>query len=265
VIIDCTINTDWSNDQVTTNGGTNLDQSPIIDDYHAISTSSAREAYTAWTDHRDVINAANYDIYANRDPTFIDILSYATTGSSISGMSVSVYDSHNNLVTSGYTPMTVEVNSGGTYTVDLDSYGSNQCTSAGDYPAVTSYSVASWGCQATINAPSDGSIVVNGYYGTNSGSSNNLQVSSADMNDNSLTGFYIQLQNSGGTQIGTGFTPVTFSSLGQGTYYVYANSYCNNHTLYSPNRWGDGTTGIKDTISLNYNTNIKVYYSTSSC
>jgi hypothetical protein len=199
----------------------------------------------------------------------ININSYDTSGGTLTGLAAYVYDSTNTLVASGYTPLTVGVANGGTYTVKIDSYGSDQCTSAGDYPAVTSYTVASWGCQATVSVPSTGSINVNGYYGTNSGSSNNLQVSSADLNDNSLTGFYIQLDNSGGTQIGTGYTTVTFTGLsGSGTTYkVYANSWCNSstHTDYTPSRWGDRTTGNEDTISMNYNTNIKVYYSTSSC
>jgi hypothetical protein len=70
-----------------------------------------------------------------------------------------------------------------------------------------------------------------------------------------------------GMQVGS--LRVTFSGLsGSGTTYkVYANSYCNSstHTNYTPSRLGDGTTGNEDTISMNYNTNIKVYYSTSSC
>jgi hypothetical protein len=205
---------------------------------------------------------------SSADPT-ININSYDTSGNTLTGLAAYVYDSGNNLVGSGYTPLSVGVATGGTYTVKIDGYGSDQCTSAGDYPAVTSYAIYSWGCQATVSVPSTGSITVNGYYGTNSGSSNNLQVSSADLNDNSLTGFYIQLDNSGGTQIGSGYTTVTFSGLsGSGTQYkVYANSWCNTstHTNYTPSRWGDGTTGNEDTISMNYNTNIKVYYSTSSC
>jgi uncharacterized protein YfaP (DUF2135 family) len=65
------------------------------------------------------------------------------------------------------------------------------------------------------------------------------------MNDNSLTGFYMQLDK-GGTQINQGYTPVIFSSLsGSGTQYVvYANSYCNPNTLTNNafTRWEDGTT-----------------------
>jgi hypothetical protein len=259
----CMSATQWSSTRVTNNGGTNLDGSSYVDDYHGIAGSKYIEAVTAWTDHRDS-TASNYDIYANIDPDMI-INAYDISGNALNGMAVSVYDSSNNLIGSGYTPYYLSgLPSTGTYIVDFDNYGSNHFTSAGDYPSVTGYTVASWGGQVTVNVQSVSSIYVNGYYGTNSGTSNTLAVASADMNDGTLTGFFIQLDQNG-QQINQGYTPVTFSSLSAGTYTVYANSYCNNHVLYSPNRWGDGTTGISDTISLNYNTNIKVYYSTSSC
>jgi hypothetical protein len=210
--------------------------------------------------------SAIYSTSCASDPG-IYISATDTSGNNLTGLAVSVYNSANQLVASGYTPLSVGVTTGGTYYVDYDNYGSNHLTSVGDYLSVTSYSInPSWGGQATISVPSTGSITVNGYYATNSGSSNNLQVSSADLNGNPLTGFYMQLDQNG-QQINQGYTPVTFSSLSAGTYKVYANSYCNTstHTNYTPSRWGDGTTGISDTISLNYNTNIKVYYSTSSC
>jgi hypothetical protein len=267
----CGSSTDWETTAITTQLSWNVDGLSTIGDYNGLTSSSTHEAHASWPDNRLYNSNSSLRVWMNTwtgDPD-IYIKTYDTSGNTLTGLAVSVYDSSNSLVASGYSPMLVGVPSGGAYTVDIDSYGSDQCTSSGDYPAVTSYSVASWGCQATVSVPSTGSVNVNGYYGTNSGSSNNLQVSSADLNDNSLTGFYIQLDNSGGTQIGSGYTTVTFSGLsGSGTQYkVYANSYCNSstHTNYTPSRWGDGTTGNEDTISLNYNTNIKVYYSTSSC
>lgn len=47
---------------------TNVDQDWIIDDYHGIATSPVRQAYTAWTDHREV-TAGDYDIRADRTTT----------------------------------------------------------------------------------------------------------------------------------------------------------------------------------------------------
>jgi hypothetical protein len=197
----------------------------------------------------------------------IQINAYDQSGNSLSGLQVSAYDSSNNLLQQGYTPLYVPVATGGTYYVDFDNYN-NHLTSIGDYPSVTSYSInTSWGGQATVNVPSSGNVTVNGYYATNSGTSNNLKVTSADMNDNSLTGFYMQL-GQGGTQINQGYTPVTFSSLsGSGTaYVVYANSYCNPTTLtnYAFTRWGDGTTTSGDTVNLYYDTSIKAYYTVTS-
>lgn len=267
----CTSSSNWVVTSITTQSSWNFDQSYSVGDYNGLTSSSTREAHTTWPDTRLYNGAQSFNIWGNRwtgDPE-ININAYDTSGNSLTGLAVYVYDSNNNLVANGFTPLLVGVASGGTYTVKLDNYGSDHCTSAGDYPAVTSYSVASWGCQATVSVPSAGSITVNGYYGTNDGTSNSLTVSSADLNDNALTGLFMQLQNSNHVQIGSGYTTVTFSGLsGSGTtYYVYSNNYCDtvNHKQYTFSRWGDGTTSNPDTISLSYNTNIKAYYTISSC
>lgn len=44
---------------------TNSDQGSIIDDYHGITTSVSRQAYVAWTDHREPA-VDDYDIRADR-------------------------------------------------------------------------------------------------------------------------------------------------------------------------------------------------------
>jgi hypothetical protein len=101
---------------------------------------------------------------------------------------------------------------------------------------------------------------------TNSGCACNLNVASGDLSSSPITGFYMQLY-SGGTQINQGYTPVTFTGLGSGTYTVYANNYCNSstHQQFNFNRWGDGTTTTGDTVSLSHDTSIVAYYQVSTC
>jgi type 1 fimbria pilin len=200
---DCTNSANWVYESITptiTMIDNGLDGTNHIGDYYTITSNSVRQAYAVYMTKEAINGQSAYRIWFNRDLS-MDINAYDTSGNSLNGLAISVYNSGNTLIASGYTLLVVGVPAASTYTVDIDSYGSDQCTSSGDYSGVTSYSVASWGCQATVNAQS--TVAVNGYYGTNSGSSNNLQVSSADLNDNPLTGFYIQLDNSGGTQIAT--------------------------------------------------------------
>jgi hypothetical protein len=80
----------------------------------------------------------------------------------LKGLAVTVYNSAHTQIANGYTPLAVEVSSGGTYYVDYDNYGSNYLTSMGYYPTVTAYSTASWGGEATVTVPSSGIAIVNG-------------------------------------------------------------------------------------------------------
>ncbi len=60
--------TQWFNDAASlAPGSTNRDGTRFIDDYHGIATSTARQAYTVWTDTRPAAN--DYDIYADRTTT----------------------------------------------------------------------------------------------------------------------------------------------------------------------------------------------------
>jgi len=64
----CKSTTNWSNIQISSQGNTNIDLSTFVDDYHGVTSSSVREAYSVWTDHR-ATPAGDYDIYADRTTT----------------------------------------------------------------------------------------------------------------------------------------------------------------------------------------------------
>jgi hypothetical protein len=199
------------------------------------------------------------------DPA-IEVDAQDQSGNSLSGLYATVYNSARSIVATGYTPLYVEVSSGGTYYVDYDNYGSDYLTSVGYYPTVTAYSVAGWGGEATINVPSSGIAIVNGIYGTNPGCSCNLNVASRTLSSSSITGFYMQLYNDN-TNIANGWTPVTFGGLSSGTYTVYANNYCNisTHQQFTFSRWGDGSTSTGDTVSVSHDVSIVAYYQVTSC
>jgi hypothetical protein len=210
--------------------------------------------------------ATTYDY----DPT-IEIFANDQSGNALSGLAVSVYNSAHSLIQSGYTPMTVEVSSGGTYYIDYDNYGSNTITSMSNYPTVTSYSIASWGGEATLNVQSNSIVQVFGNYAIDScpsSSSCAITVNSKDTSFHTINGLYMQLYQ-GNTNVANGWTTIQFTGVGDSnTYTVYANNYCNTstHQQFTFSRWGDGTTSNSDTLSnLQHDTTITAYYTIGSC
>ncbi len=87
-----------------------------------------------------------------------------------------------------------------------------------------------------------------------------IAVNSVDLTGNQITGMYMELQNSNGVDIATGFTPVSFSVTSGQQYIVYANDYQN--IVF--NHWEDGTTNHARTITPTQNMSITAYYSTGS-
>ncbi|MFY3742069.1 MAG: hypothetical protein HMLIMOIP_002532 [Candidatus Nitrosomirales archaeon] len=65
----CALQSSWYNVKVSDNGGTNLDSSMFNGEYHGVASSTAREAYTVWTDHRVTNPTNNYDIWGDRTTT----------------------------------------------------------------------------------------------------------------------------------------------------------------------------------------------------
>lgn len=87
-----------------------------------------------------------------------------------------------------------------------------------------------------------------------------VSVFSADLTGNQFPGMFIELQNSAGSDIATGFTPVSFQVTPGQQYIVYANSYQN----YVFNHWDDGTTSPARTMTLTQNTTMTAFYSTGT-
>lgn len=156
----------------------------------------------------------------------LTVASENTGGSSISGYYV-VLSQDGSTVSTGFTPATFTLNSGQTYTVQADSYGS--CNFA--YWADTMSSSS----QRTISITNNTGITAVYNCGTSAGSV--LTVSSVDQYGNALTGYYTVLY-SGDSEANSGFTPATFTTSSGEAYSVQVDNY-GNCTFKD---WSDGTT-----------------------
>jgi hypothetical protein len=205
------------------------------------------------------------------DSGVVHVMATDCNGNSINGMSVSLYNSNNVLVKSGYSPLDVVVPSAGTYTAYYDDYQSNTFVYATPSPPVTSYTAYQTYGQVQLNLPASGLTTVKGVYDTAglscSAPGGGISITSQDLSGNTLTGLYMQLYQ-GNTDLQNGWTPVTFNNLASGSYTVYANDYCNTstHQQFTFNHWSDGTTSRGDTIIVSgSNVARTAYYSVGSC
>src|SRR5256712_659412 len=87
-----------------------------------------------------------------------------------------------------------------------------------------------------------------------------LTVNSVDLSGNSFTGQWVQLNDSSGNTIATGFTPATFSVTSVSQYTVFAANFQN--VVF--NHWSDGNTNPSRAITPTQSTTLTAYYSTSS-
>src|SRR2546427_3850593 len=87
-----------------------------------------------------------------------------------------------------------------------------------------------------------------------------LAVNSVDLSGNSFTGQWVQLNDSSGNTIATGFTPATFSVTSDSQYTVFAANFQN--VVF--NHWSDGNTNPSRAITPTQSTTLTAYYSTSS-
>ncbi len=87
-----------------------------------------------------------------------------------------------------------------------------------------------------------------------------ISVNSVDMSGNPITGMWIELHDSSGKILQTGYTPITINEPSGILYTVVAANY--QTTIF--NHWNDGTTGNSKTITPTQNTVLTAYYSTAS-
>ncbi len=165
----------------------------------------------------------------------LTVSSQDSTGATITGYYAVLFDSSGNVLSTGFTPATFVLNSGASYSVQADGYGSCQFS----YWADTGSSVA----DRPISISSNTQITAvyscgSGGGGGGGGGSSSLTVNSVDLNNNAISGYYIALLDSTGNMVGSGFTTTAFSISSGATYAVQADGY--GSCAFS--EWSDGVT-----------------------
>ena len=90
--------------------------------------------------------------------------------------------------------------------------------------------------------------------------SSTLTVDTYNLSGNEITGIYIEIQDSTGKDLATGYSPATFSLTQGQQYTVYANDYQN----IAFNHWDNGSTNPARVISISQDTTLLAFYSTGS-
>ncbi|MGA2665184.1 MAG: PQQ-binding-like beta-propeller repeat protein [Nitrososphaerales archaeon] len=176
--------------------------------------------------------AANETIYAispsssSSTTSSLTVASQDTAGGTITGYYVTLYDSSMRTVGTGFTPADFTLDDGQTYAVQADGYGG--C--AFDHWADT----GSTSSQRTISISEDAQITA--VYDCSTTSS--VTVDSVNQDGAAITGYRTVLYGSGGSQLGEGFTPSTFTTSAGETYGVKTESYGSCAFV----RWSDGVT-----------------------
>jgi len=146
--------------------------------------------------------------------------------SEFSGMWVSVYNSTNNLISSGFTPHYYNLTSSGSYRIDFSNYGLRYFTTTN---ATSSYDVVSWGGSVDVELDHTTTQVVDGFYFNeeNPGSYVKMTFLDEDMETGAgIGGMSVSLKNSSGNVTLTrGFTPYTVGALADTELKIVRNNY----------------------------------------
>ncbi len=86
----------------------------------------------------------------------------------------------------------------------------------------------------------------------------NLIVKSADLSNNTITGMFTTIRSDNGTILQEGYTPLTFTG-DKGSIYTITVANFGNREF---DHWGDGSTSVTRTVTLNQDTTITAYYDT---
>src|SRR3989442_2779249 len=161
----------------------------------------------------------------------------------------------NSAVTVSYDGAAVTTNPG---TITTDSSGSFTATFTEPAPATGSHTVIAK--DAASGLASAQFTVTSTTPPTTPPTTLSLTVNSVDLSGNSFTGQWVQLNDSSGNTIATGFTPATFSVTSGSQYTIFAANFQN--TVF--NHWSDGNTNPSRAITPTQSTTLTAYYSTSS-
>ncbi len=143
-----------------------------------------------------------------------------------------------NTVATGFTPAAFTVNSGVSYAVQVDDFGSCHFDHWADTGSMTASRAISISADMQIKAVYNCGTTTSGGGGGGGGGggSASVTVQSVDQNNNYITGYYTALVDSSGNVIATGFTAKTFTTTAGSAYGIQVDGF----GTCSFNHWSDG-------------------------
>ncbi len=173
--------------------------------------------------------AAYYTSVSPQNTDQLTVSSQSTSGQTLTGYYTALNQS-GSVVESGFTPYTFALNSGQTYTVQVDNYGS--CT------------FAYWEDTGSTQSSRSVSITTNTEYtavyncgGGSTGGSSSVTVDTVNQDGTAITGYYVALYGADGDYLTSGYSPATFSTTAGEGYQVAADGY--GSCTFS--RWSNGS------------------------
>src|SRR3989441_1806623 len=160
----------------------------------------------------------------------------------------------NSAVTVSYDTAAVTTNPGA---ITTDSSGSFTATFTEPAPSTGSHTVIA---KDAASGLASAQFTVTSTTSSTPSTTISLTVNSVYLSGNSFTGQWVQLNDSSGKTIATGFTPATFSVTSGTQYTVFAANFQN--VVF--NHWSDGNTNPSRAITPTQSTTLTAYYSTSS-
>jgi hypothetical protein len=164
----------------------------------------------------------------------------------LSGSALSMWTTitKNGVTTTGFTPLSLTIDTSSTNTVTVSDYNE--------------YVFDHWENGSTNRARTiaSGDTAITAYYRT--GSTNVLTVKSVDLSGKEITGMYTVIK-AGSTIAKTGFTPVAYSGT-SGTYTVAVSNYGSN----TFDHWENGSTGSSRTLTLGSAITVTAFYKTGT-
>ena len=158
----------------------------------------------------------------------VTITSQNSGGYYITGYYTVLYNSKGSVVGTGFTQKTFTTTAGQRYSVRVSSY--RNCI------------FSQWSDGVTNNprafTATSGALSFSAIYNCGTGSGSNVTINSVNQSDNPISGYYVVLYNSGGSVLGTGFTPKTFTTTSGQNYAIKASSY----KSCTFNHWSNGAT-----------------------
>lgn len=167
-----------------------------------------------------------------------------TTGDTLTGLPVSIINPPHRVLASGSTPFYSLITASNNYQIEFNNTDNYHFMSVVPTSFNSCTNVHSWGGKVISYQDNAAErIVVGNYLNIPSGGSISVASENVGYGNCELPGLPVQLQDSNHNVINSGRTPITFSNLLAGTYYVVPSD---NSTSYF-NQWPDtgGTTRLK--------------------